>query len=437
MYDQSDKKSTEIDKSQDLSNQDSLSQDSKNNSKIPATVWQIGCMMFLMNLSYVIAYSFSGIYIKQILKTAAFLSIGRLEGLCEAISYLMKLASGLLSDAFKQRKSIMIIGYLFSVISKPLLGLTSSFEGVLTARVMERFGNGIQASPRDAIVADVAPKKRIGASYGLKRSLAYAGSFVGGFAGIFITRWLDYDFPKVFLIASIPAFFAFTILLVFVKEPKQVVNTKQEVKVKRKKFSFNDLKNNLGNLGTAFWAIIIVNLVFMLARMNEQFLILRCLDQFVSDISLAPTVMIVMNCGAILASYPIGLLGDKLNRTKMMFIAVIFLCLSDSVMYLADTCFMMYAGIFLWGLQVGASQNVFYSLIAEKVPSNLRGTGLGVYWFVNAVASLFADNIAGIVAHFYSTKHVFITSGVAAVLSLIVLVCLMHHLKLVDSKKSN
>ena len=42
---------------------------------------------------------------------------------------------------------------------------------------MERLGNGIQATPRDAMVADIAPPNRIGASYGLKRSLATAGSF--------------------------------------------------------------------------------------------------------------------------------------------------------------------------------------------------------------------------------------------------------------------
>ena len=49
---------------------------------IPRTVWQIGIMMFLMNLSYVIAYSFSGLYLKHILGTATF-SIAILEGLCE------------------------------------------------------------------------------------------------------------------------------------------------------------------------------------------------------------------------------------------------------------------------------------------------------------------------------------------------------------------
>ena len=403
---------------------------SQRDGKIPPTVWQIGCMMFLMNLSYVIAYSFSGIYIKQILGTSAFLSIGVLEGLCETVSYLMKLTSGLLSDILKKRKIIMIIGYSFSLVSKPLLGFSSTFGSVFIARIMERFGNGIQASPRDAVVADVAPRKKIGASYGLKRSLAYAGSLIGGLLGIKITRWLNYDFPKIFLIASIPAFIAFFILIFGVKEPKSFAHPAASSNVPlpasklHNKFSIKNFKY----LGSSFWVIIIVNAIFMISRMNEQFLILRCTDKFVSDIALAPTVMIVMNLGAICASYPIGIIGDKLERTKMIFISVVFLCLADMVMYLAKTELIMYLGIFLWGIQIGASQNVFYALIAEKVPEDLRGTGLGIYWFVNAIAALMADSIAGLIAHTYSLKYVFVSSGIIGAISLIVLIFLMRML---------
>lgn len=410
-----------------------------NREPIPRTVWQIGIMMCLMNLSYVIAYSFSGLYLKHILGTATF-SIAILEGLCETVSYLMKLLSGVISDFLRKRKVLMIIGYLFSVVSKPLLAFSNNFHFVLTARMMERFGNGMQASPRDAIVADVAPKNRIGASYGLKRSLAYAGSFLGGFVGIISMKLTNNDYHTVFLIASIPAFIAFAILVFFLNEPKnknteetleQVVENKQQIQQQqRPKFSFSQLKH----LGKAFWAVIIVNMAFMLSRMNEQFLILRVNEGFVTDQALAPTVMIIMNFGAILASYPCGVLGDKLNRQKMMFVSVILLVLSDIVMFGASNMVTMYSGICLWGMQMGASQNVFYSLIAENVPDNLRGTGLGVYWFVNAVMAFFADNIAGIIAERFALKYTFISSGVFGVLSLITLVIVMNH---ISEKKKN
>ena len=395
--------------------------------RIPPTVWQIGTMMLLMNLSYVIVYSFSGLYLKHILSSTA-LSIGLVEGLCETVSYSMKLFSGVLSDFFRKRKKIIIIGYLFSVISKVLLALSTTFASVFAARLMERFGNGIQASPRDAIVADVAPRNRIGVSYGIKRSLAYIGSFLGGFVGIYLMRITNNDYQTVFMIAAIPAFIAFIILIFFVKEPRKHnssttnIQTSQSINESNNKFSISNLKH----LGGAFWAIIIVNTIFMLSRMNETFLILRVNENFIADVAKAPIVMIIMNVGAILSSYPCGILGDKYDRTRMLFIAVIFLILADAVMYGATTTTMMYIGIFLWGIQVGASQNVFYSLIAEKTPENLRGTGLGIYWFVNAIDAFFADTIAGTISHHISLKYVFVSSGSIGILTLLVLVYLMR-----------
>ncbi len=406
-----------------------------NKEPIPRTVWQIGIMMFLMNLSYVIAYSFSGLYLKHILGTATF-SIAILEGLCETVSYLMKLLSGIISDFLKKRKVIMIIGYTFSVISKPLLAFSDTFIFVFLSRAMERFGNGVQASPRDAIVADVAPKNRIGASYGLKRSLAYAGSFLGGFVGIISMKLTNNDYHTVFIIASIPAFIAFFILIFLLKEPQQQKtenNTeinknqkieneeKQQIQQQRSKFSFSNFKH----LGKSFWAIIIINTAFMLSRMNEQFLILRVNEGFVTDQALAPIVMIVMNLGAILASYPCGILGDKTSRQKMVFVSVILLVLSDLVMFLASSKIMIYFGIFLWGTQIGASQNVFYSLIAENVSHDLRGTGLGIYWFVNALMAICADSIAGHVATVLGLRYTFLSSGIFGVLSLIVLMVMI------------
>ena len=70
--------------------------------KIPATVWQIGMVMLLMNMSHVMMYSFSALYLKYVFG-ASLLGIGFIEGICEAMSNAMKLVSGMLSDFFKKR----------------------------------------------------------------------------------------------------------------------------------------------------------------------------------------------------------------------------------------------------------------------------------------------------------------------------------------------
>jgi MFS family permease len=393
---------------------------------IPETVWRIGVVMCLMNVSFVMAYSFSGLYLKHILGATA-ISIGVLEGICETTSHMMKLFSGMISDFVGRRKVIMVIGYVFSVFSKPILAISTTSGLVCMARMMERFGNGIQASPRDAIIADVAPRKRIGASYGLKRSLAYLGSMLGGVLAIFAIKATHYDYQAVFALASIPALVAFGILM-FIKEPKRFDHPAlasgaplppPKLKVK---FSFK----NFQYLGLSFWLLMGVNMVFMLARMNETFLILRMNEGYRSDLMFAPVVMIVLNIGTAISSYPIGLLGDRSNRTGLLSVGITALLLADIIMYAAGSVTTMCIGVLCWGIQLGATQNVFVSLIAEKVPEDLRGTGIGVYWLVNAVASFFADTLAGFVAHHYSLEYIFVSSGITGLIALLALYFMIH-----------
>jgi MFS family permease len=373
------------------------------------------------------SYSFSGLYLKHIIGTSA-MGIGFLEGICETISHLMKLFSGMLSDFFGKRKSIMVLGYIFSVISRPVLATSHSFLLVFSARMMERFGNGIQASPRDAIVADVAPRKRIGESYGLKRSLAYIGSLIGGGLAIVAVKATNNDYQTVFALASIPAVFAFLILIFCVKEPHRYDHPAIASQAPlpspkiQTKFSFRNFKY----LGTLFWLLMGVNTIFMMARMNETFLILRMNEGFRSDPMFAPIVMIVFNVGTAISSYPIGLLGDKFNRMNLLCIGIASLLLADIVMYSATSVSTMCLGILFWGIQLGSTQNVFISLIAEKVPEELRGTGIGVYWLINAISAFCADTLAGFVAHRYALEYIFVSSGIIGLLALSSLLLMMH-----------
>jgi MFS family permease len=395
--------------------------------KIPQQVWRIGIMMMLMNISFVMVYSFSGLYLKHVIGVTT-MDIGVLEGVCETISHSMKLISGMLSDFFRKRKGIIVFGYVFSVVSKPLMAVSTCFGLVFAAKMLERFGNGIQASPRDAIIADVAPRKKIGESYGLKRSLAYLGSFLGGICAIVAMTVTNDNYRLVFTISTVPAVAAFLIMTFCVKEPKRfdhpAISSEAPLPSPKvnPKFSFSNLKY----LGRSFWLLMAVDFIFMIARMNETFLILRINDGFGVAERFSPLVMIMVNFGTTLASYPIGILGDKFNRVKILLAGVAFLVLADITMFSASSRAVMFTGILFWGIQLGATQNIFVSLIAENVPEYLRGTGFGIFWIVNAFSSFWADTLAGYVAHTFSLGHIFVSSGIIGLLALVMLAMVIH-----------
>lgn len=399
----------------------SLSSDNARKVPLPRTVWALGITMFLMNLSFVIIYSFSGVYLKSLGTSTTW--IGLFEGVAEASSFAMKLFSGMLSDFVRRRKPVMIFGYILSILCRPVIAISTSFSLVFIARVFDRFGNGIQATPRDAMVADVAPPKRIGAAYGLKRSLATAGSFLGAVCGIFGMYWTSNNYQKVFAFACIPAFLAFALLLFVIKEPKTFKHpaVSSEVPLPAPK-RLNRLKwARFSLLGKAFWSLMVVNAIFMLARMGETFLTLHAHGNLGLPTAYIPFVMMLFNAGWCASSYPVGVMADRMNRYWFLSLGIIFLVLADLILASSTTLWLFTLGVLCWGIQYGITQNIFMSLIAETVPEDLRGTALGFYYIISAVSCFFADTTAGVISQHYGEPRAFFVSGIIGLFALIAL----------------
>ena len=398
------------------------------NTKIHSTVWKIGWMMFLVNLSFVMGYGYIGIYMDSLGVTMAW--IGVAEGVAEASSQLMKLFSGMISDHLRRRKPIMVIGYSMIIISRIIFGLANFFTPLFFGRMMERIGNGTQSTPRDTMVADVVPPKQIGSAYGLKRTLSQAGAFFGAIMGMVVIRWFDNDIQSVFQAAILPAILAYCILIFFIKEPKRFTHSavSSEIPLPEEKRRHPISFKNLRLLGKSFWMLMLVAAIFMLARFGESFLALYARKTFDLPIEDIPLVMMVYNATWCLTSYPVGRMADRMNRYWFLVIGILFLVIADMMLANANSLTMMWFGVGFWGVQIAITQNIFLSLIAEIVPENLRGTGFGCFYVICAFSEYFANHIiAGVVSQAFGQSRMFLASGVIAAFSLLVLIVIMGY----------
>lgn len=406
----------------------SISEEKNHNNKIHSTVWKIGWMMFFVNLSFLMGYSYIAIYMDSL--GVAMTWIGVAEGVAEASSYLMKLFSGMISDYFRRRKPLIVIGYSMIVASRVIFGLANSLMPIFLGRMGERIGNGTQSTPRDTMVADVVPPKRIGAAYGLKRALSQGGAFLGAIVAMFSMRLFNNDIQSVFQAAVFPALFAYCILIFFIKEPKQFTHSavSSEIPLPEEKRRHPITLKNLPLLGKSFWMLMLVAAIFMLARFSESFLCLYARKTFDLPLENVPLVMVVFNAAWCLTVYPVGRMADRMNRYWFLIMGILFLVLADMILASADSLAMMWIGIGFWGVQYGIIQNTFLSLIAEIVPENLRGTGFGCYYVICATSEYFACHIiAGVVSQHLGQSRMFLASGMIAVFSLLVLIVIMGY----------
>jgi MFS family permease len=350
--------------------------------RVPRTVWALGAVSLLMDLSSELVHSLLPVFMVTVLG-ASMLAVGVVEGIAEATASIVKLFSGAISDRLGRRKPIVVIGYGLAAISKPLFPLATSVPLVLAARFMDRIGKGIRGAPRDALIADVTPEGVRGAAYGLRQALDTVGAVLGPLAAIGLMLLLASDVRSVLWWAVLPAMVAVVVLVLFVKEPAGAVASLERFSLK----SFHQL-------GVRTWAIVALGAVLTLARFSEAFLLLRAQDLGMA-LAMVPIVLVVMNVAYTAIAYPAGLAADRGHRRALLLAGLTALILSDLVLASTASISLLFVGIILWGVHMGLTQGLLSTLVADAAPAQLRGTAFGVFHLVSGVALLAASVIAG------------------------------------------
>ncbi|MGH8741976.1 MAG: MFS transporter, partial [Burkholderiales bacterium] len=110
---------------------------------VPRTVWALGIVSLLMDLSSELVHALVPVYLTVVLG-ASMAAVGLVEGIAEATAAIVKVLSGALSDRLRRRKPLVVLGYGLAMLSKPLFPLAGSVALVLGARFMDRLGKGIR-----------------------------------------------------------------------------------------------------------------------------------------------------------------------------------------------------------------------------------------------------------------------------------------------------
>ena len=108
-----------------------------------------------------------------------------------------------------------------------------------------------------------------------------------------------------------------------------------------------------------------------------------------------PAILVTMNIFYAASAYPLGRLADRVSRPALLLVGIVILIAADLVLAAADTIAFVIAGAALWGLHMGATQGLLSALVADAVPSDLRGTAFGLYSLVAGLALLAASVVAG------------------------------------------
>src|SRR5690606_30224225 len=104
-------------------------------ASIPSTVWILGFVSLLMDISSEMVQTLLPLYLVAGLGASAMM-VGFIEGLSVAIATVTKLFSGVISDWTGRRKPLAVAGYGLAAISKLIFPLATTAGGIVMAKAI-------------------------------------------------------------------------------------------------------------------------------------------------------------------------------------------------------------------------------------------------------------------------------------------------------------
>lgn len=340
--------------------------------KLPRTVWLLGIISLTNDAASDMIYPLVPLYLASVLMAGP-KALGIIEGIAEAVSSLLKLFAGVLADRTRHVKYWVWAGYGIAGFARPLLGITTSWLGVLVCRFADRIGKGLRSAPRDAMLAQSVDASQRGLAFGFHRAMDNFGAVIGPLVAAAMLA-AGMSLRHVFLWAIVPGVVVIVLALFLKDVPREPAQ-------KPVAFTWT-----LREFPPAFRRYLIVLALFTLGNSSNMFLLLRARDLGLPQAQV-PILWALTSLVAALLSTPLSSLSDRLGRTRLIVsgwivYAIFYLILgvqTDNTWALWP----MFAG---YGVFLAATEGAEKALVADLVPRGSAGTAFGWY---NLVVGLF------------------------------------------------
>lgn len=356
---------------------------------LPRNVWVVTATSLLADVSTEMVLTLLPLFLANVLGVRTNV-IGLIEGIAETTASLLKVFSGYLSDRLRRRKSLTVLGYSLSSISKPFLYLATSWPGVLAVRFTDRVGKGIRTAPRDALIADSIDEHRRGLAFGLHRAGDTAGAVLGLLIALIVVTLTQSQavslsrntFQVIVLASIIPAALAVLVLALGAREVP-ITTTREAPKL------------SLRSLNRPFKTFLAIVIIFTLGNSADAFLVLRAQERGLSVTGVLG-MLITFNLVYTLVSGPAGALSDRLGRRRLILAGWGAYGLVYLGFALAQAGWQVWALYVAYGLYYGTVEGTARALVADLVPAEQRGTAYGIYNAAVGLVAFPANLLAGV-----------------------------------------
>ncbi|MHA2173650.1 MAG: MFS transporter [Candidatus Hodarchaeales archaeon] len=353
--------------------------------------------------------------------------IGFVGGLGDAVANIVKVFSGYIADKTGRKKQLIAIGYGIPFFAKFGIGISNAWEQVLVLKPTERLGKGIRGAPRDSLLADSITFEERGKAFGFHRMMDTAGAIIGSFLALLIVIFF-YDLMndelgilKLIIIISAFISLAAVIPIFFLSESKEDLPSEKRREAK--------LRDNLRELPKNYYKFLLVSIFFGLANFTILLFIFHT-QTVIIGANLGPNDIfkIIFPIGAFIwfniiytvLSIPFGSWSDKYGRKLIFAIGLGLFAITCFGFAIITDPLILFFFFGIYGAFNAATDGIQKALTVDLLPSDLKGTGIGLLQTSIGFAGILGSVFAGILYE-QNSSYPFIYGGILAGITLFLL----------------
>jgi MFS family permease len=375
---------------------------------LPAGVWLLGGVSLLNDVASEAIYPLLPFFLTMVLGATP-VSLGIIEGAAEAVSSVLKVISGRLSDRWRRRKPIVIAGYSLSGAARPFVALAGTWWVVFALRFVDRVGKGVRSAPRDAMLADFADHTNRGRVYGFHRAMDHTGAVVGPLLATLFLLAFPSRYRTLFALTAIPGL-ATVLLLFWVREHK--AHLKVGTPTNNTTVGSADLQ--VGPLPTPLKRYLFVLSIFTLGNSADAFLLLR-LTEAAGGPQLIPLFWSLLHVVKMAASVAGGLASDLVGRRPLIATGWIVYAVVYAGFALSTSLWALLSWFFVYGIYYGCVEGSERALVADFASPGARGSAFGIYNAVAGIGALVSSVTFGLIWNAFGAAVAFASGAGLAI----------------------
>lgn len=316
-------------------------------------------------------------------------ALGVIEGVSDGLSSFAKLAGGWMADRPSWRKPTGIIGYCATAITTFAYAFAHSWPFVLLVRALGWMGRGSRGPSRDTLLADCVAPKQQGRAFGFERSMDTLGAVLGPLSAAGLVGLLGIRGVLMWtIVPGLIAAGAFAFLA-----PRARFDPSHQAL---------GFRAGIANLPAGYWKYLAAVFAHGIGDFAPTLLILRATQVLTPSLggtraaALAIILYTIHNLISAVASYPVGVLSDRLGKRGLLALGYLTAALAYLGFIFAPLSLPVLIVLFgLAGMHGGFQQPLEKSLASGLLPADCRGLGFGVLASVNGVGDLVSSAAVG------------------------------------------